>query len=97
MKTKIVKEQPLYSYYGCCADENWGYEQTIELYRNDLEKAEIGQEWVCDDQDRYPNRNQEWQVIAKVVYRDEKNIYLHCYCTNNDYSNYDELVAIELR
>lgn len=94
MEKRIVKEQPLYSFYGCCAGESFGDEFTIELFKEDLEKAEIGDEWTCCDQDRYPNRTREWTVTAKVVFRDEKNIYLHCY--DDDDKDYDELVAIEL-
>ena len=92
METRIVKEKPLYEYIGCCPQ----FGQSIRLYKKDLEKAEIGTEWHCENQNRYPNRDDSWYVNVEVVYRTEKNVYLHCYCTTTRYSNYDELVAIEL-
>lgn len=93
MKTKIVKEQPLYAYYGYCADYDWGACQRIELYRKDLEAAKLGDKWGCEDQDCYPNRTRDWTVTAEVVYRTDRNVYLHCYDSIGDY---DELIAVEL-
>lgn len=94
MKTEIINEQPLYSYYGCCSGYDWGWEQKIELFHKDLEKAEIGEKWVCEDQDRYPNSTNTWTVTAEVVYRNGNNVYLHCY---DSIGHYDKLLAIELR
>lgn len=94
METKVVKEKALYSYYGCCSSEEWGYEQTIELFHDDLIKAKVGKKWFCTDQDRYPNRTMEWTVTVEVVYRNDSNIYLHCY---DSIEEYDELIAIELK
>ena len=96
MESKIIKEQPLYSYYGCCADEDFGDSYTIELYKEDLINVEVGKEWWCHEQDRYPNRTHEWTVTARVIHVEEDTIYLHCFSDDQRQDDYDELLAIEL-
>ena len=72
MKIELVKEEPLYHYIGCCPE----YGQEILLFANDLKNASIGDEWSCSDQDVFPNRQYEWDVTVKVIYKDERGVAL---------------------
>lgn len=72
MKTNLIKERPVYHYTGCCPE----FGQEIRLYADDLKNANVGDGWMCTDQDRYPNRTEEWDVSVKVVYKDEYGIAL---------------------
>lgn len=72
MKTNLIKETPVYHYEGCCPE----YGQEIKLYANDLKCANVGDEWGCSDQDRFPNRSREWEVSVTVIYKDEYGVAL---------------------
>lgn len=72
MKTNLIKETPVYHYEGCCPE----YGQEIKLYVNDLKCANVGDEWNCSDQDRFPNRSREWEVSVTVIYKDEYGVAL---------------------
>ena len=87
MKMELVKEEPLYHYTGCCPE----YGQEILLYADDIRNANIGDTWSCEDQDRFPNRQYEWDVTVKVVYKDEYGVAL----LERD-RNYPKLIWIEL-
>ena len=87
MKMDLFEEKPVYLYTGCCPE----YGQKIRLYADDVRNANIGDEWSCSDQDRYPNRQYEWDVTVKVVYKDEYGVAL----LERD-RNYPKLIWIEL-
>ena len=72
MKTNLIKETPVYHYEGCCPE----FGQSICLYADDLKCANIGDTWSCEDQDKYPNRSNEWEVSVAVIYKDERGIAL---------------------
>lgn len=67
MKMELIEERPVYNYVGCCPE----YGQEIKLFADDIKNASIGDEWSCSDQDRFPNRQYEWEVTVKVIYKDE--------------------------
>lgn len=72
MKTGLVKERPLYCYVGCCPE----FGQLIRLYADDLKRANVGDQWECTDQDKFPNRTKEWDVSVRVIYKDEYGVAL---------------------
>ena len=72
MKTNLIKETPVYHYEGCCPE----FGQSICLYADDLKCANIGDTWSCEDQDKYSNRSNEWEVSVAVIYKDERGIAL---------------------
>ena len=72
MKTNLIKETPVYHYEGCCPE----FGQSICLYADDLKIASIGDTWSCEDQDKYPNRSNEWEVSVTVIYKDEYGVAL---------------------
>ena len=87
MKMDLIKETPLYYYEGCCPE----YGQEIRLYADDIRNANVGDGWMCTDQDRYPNRQHEWDVTVKVIYKDEHGAAL---LERND--NESRLLWVEL-
>lgn len=98
MNCTVIREEPIYSYYGCCP----AFGQKIEIYADELKKAKIGTEWSCEDQDRYPNRIAEWSVYVKKVYEDENGCLLikrDDYHEKTDYQtpNPHEAIWIEYR
>lgn len=64
MDCKVIYESPVYYYGGCCPE----FGQEISIYADVLKEAEIGTEWSCEDQDRYPNRTKEWMVCVRKVF-----------------------------
>ena len=72
MNCEVIREAPLYYYGGCCPD----FGQQIEIYADELKKVEVGKEWSCDDQDRYPNATEYWNVYVKKVFEDEHGCLL---------------------
>ena len=91
METKIIREEPLFYYGGCCPE----FGQVIRLYRKFLAKAEVGDTWSCEDQDRYPNRTETWSVDVVVVYKDGDGILLKFHDTNPRHEKI-ELIWVEL-
>ena len=87
MRMELVKEEPLYHYTGCCPE----YGQEILLYADDIRNANIGDTWSCSDQDRFPNRQYEWDVTVKIVYKDESGAAI---LERN--RNYPKLIWVEL-
>lgn len=90
METKIVREKPLFAYYG-------SKDEKIELFRDELLYAEIGDSWSCMDYDS--EKDKKLVVIAEVVYisyveEEKSGVYIHCY---DEIYKHDELVAIELK
>lgn len=88
METNFIKESPVYYYVGCCPE----FGQFIRLYADDLRHANVGDQWSCTDQDVFPNRTQEWEVVTKLVYKDEHGVALLERVDNED----PELIWIEL-
>ena len=80
LKTELIKETPVYNYEGCCSE----FGQFIRLYADDLRHANVGDCWLCEDQDKYPNRTREWEVLTKLVYKDEHGVALLERVDNND-------------
>lgn len=91
METKIVKEKPLFAYYGINEEEK------IELFRDDLLEAEVGSVWDCMGYNA--DKTKKVCVVAEVVYisyieEEVFAVYIHCY---DEFSYHDELVAVELK
>ena len=72
MNATIIKEEPIFELMGCCPE----FDQFIKLYRKDLENANVGDSWHCEDQDCYPNRTRDWIDSVTVVYKDENGVCL---------------------
>ena len=72
MNIEHITESPLYEYRGCCPE----FGQEITLYAADLRAAEVGTSWRIEDQDRYPNREEVWDVKTTLVYKDEDGVLL---------------------
>lgn len=72
MKINFKTEEPLFNFTGCCPE----FGQSIILYGNDLCQSKVGDTWVCEDQDCYPNRTEEYEAKVTVMYKDENGILL---------------------
>ena len=85
-----IEEEPIYGYYGCCPE----FGQCIEIFANDLRNANVGAKWTCEDQDRYPNRERNWEVEVKLVFRDDKGCLL---IRHGEDDRLEEMVWIDLK
>lgn len=72
MKANVITEEPVFYYRGCCPQ----FGQEIALYSADLHNSNVGDKWVCEDQDQFPNRQHCWDVCVTVVYKDANGVAL---------------------
>ena len=95
MKTRLIKEEPLYSYYTGCED--------IELFRKDFDKMKVGDRFKAEAWDRDVNATERTYVTVTCIYHDQDGVLLreHSRTVYYDGSYEDEetveLVWVELK
>lgn len=90
MKTKTIIEEPIFS-----IEKPYG--ETFKLYASDLKAAEVGQKWVTENQDQYPNRRYTWDEIFQVVYKNDRGVAILYHVENTAGGDYwEEEEQVEL-
>ncbi len=102
MQNEVIYEMPilrLEAYTGC----NGGYHgcgmdcqsESIDLYMDDLKKAQIGKQWTVEDVDRCPNASERWTKSFTKVYENAEGIAV-VFTSQSDYEE-DKIYWIRKR